>query len=157
MAEVRNLTELGWRARERAGIRPERGLRRALVGRIGGELQAIREGDAFRSLLADLLGVDEVRLSSHSEAPVMWRLGPVESRAGGGEDTAQGIEAGLRVLAPEEAADLAAKLTSGLSVALEVEGGTHTLLPDEVEVGVIPKAGWAAATERGLFVALAVD
>jgi hypothetical protein len=150
------LAKLGQLARKTNSIQPERLLRQAVVGRIGADLLDILERDEFRSLLADRLHVREVRPSAHTAAPVIWSLSLERSRFSGREGATAEIEAALRSLSSERAADLAANLISGLSVALDVERGTLTLLPDEVRISGSPKAGWATATEGGLFVALAV-
>jgi isoleucyl-tRNA synthetase len=156
MAEIWRLAKLGQLARETNGIQPERVLRQAVVGRIGADLLDILERDEFRSLLADLLHVREVRPSSHTAAPVIWSLSLERRRFSVREGATAEIEAALEHLSPERAGDLSASLIAGLSVALEVESGAFTLLPDEVRISGSPKAGWATATEGGLFVALAV-
>jgi hypothetical protein len=156
MAEIWRLARLGQIARETDSIQPERVLRQAVVGRIGADLLDILEREEFRSLLIDLLHVREVRPSSHTAAPVIWSLSLERGRFSGREGATAEIEAALEGLSPERAADLAADLIAGLSVALEVESGALTLLPDEVRISATPKGGWATATEGGLFVGLAV-
>jgi isoleucyl-tRNA synthetase len=155
-AEIWRLARLGQLARETYSIQPELVLREAGVGRIGGDFLDILERDEFRSLLTDLLRVREVRPSSYTAAPVIWSLSLERGRFSGREGATAEIEAALEGLGPERTTDLAANLIAGLSVALEVESGAITLLPDEVRISGTAKPGWATATEGGLFVALAV-
>jgi len=156
MARVRDLAELGLRARAEAGIAPHRVLPGALVGSLEGALWALADLQPFVHLLADALAVTQVKLSAGAGEYIGWRLALAPERSVQREVPRAAIEAALAELAASEAAYLAEQLRQGMSVGLEVAGLSITLLPDEVSVSVQPRSGWAAAADAEHLVALVV-
>jgi len=59
-------------------------------------------------------------------------------------------------VAAMDAAALARRFKAGLSADVELDDGTITLLPEEVEVRTVPREGYAIAEESGILVGVDV-
>ena len=143
MARVRHLTELGLRARARAGIEPDQLLPGALVSSLAGASWELADLQPFARLLADALRVTQVKFSPDAAGYVGWRLALNPERPVQRDVSQAAIEAALSDLSAGEAAHLATQLRTGMSVGLEVIGtGDHALArrgvhlcPGQVRVG----------------------
>lgn len=156
MALVWRLAALGQTARARAGVSLERRLSRALIASLSEDSADAVGLMPFQRLLGAVLGVARVRLTPDALEEVGWQVSLARGRATEKRVSAQVVEEALAALAPEPAADLAAQLRRGLSASLEVAGRAITLLPDEVNLDVLARPGWAAAADAGLLVVLRV-
>jgi isoleucyl-tRNA synthetase len=152
MALVWRLVALGKIARGQAGIEPDQPLRRAIITfmfRSRAESVALIP---FRSLLAQLLGVDQVQFTQDVIPTKVWELTVDPGRAAERAVPVAEINAALSNLRAREAAKLIFQLWDGLSISLKVSGQMLTLLPDEVKVSLRP--GWAAAATSGRLLVL---
>jgi hypothetical protein len=110
----------------------------------------------LEDLLAEALGVTQVRFTPDAATKVEWCLNLNPHQAVERDVAAAEIEAALAALEPETAAEMASQLGEGLSISLKVAGKAITLLPDEVSVTALARPGWAAAAADDFVVALQV-
>ncbi len=153
MSEVQRLATLGETARAQAGIGPDLPLCHAFVGLGKTKSSGLEALAPFRDLLAEMLGVDQAHFEGEMAAPLRWQL-DLEAEAVQRGNLPSTIRTALGGLNPERAAEMAAQLDAGLSVGLEIEEQTVTLLPDEVSISVRSEPGWIAAEGSGQVVAL---
>ena len=151
MALVRRLVELGRSARSAAAVKVRQPLARALVSAPGfGALPA-----ELLAHVAEELNVHEVtalasaegELVAHTVRPSFRELG---RRFGSGT---QPVAAAIAAADPEA---LATALAAHGSAELTVDGDTVRIGPDDVTVTQTPRSGWAAASDGGETIALAV-
>jgi isoleucyl-tRNA synthetase len=156
LAKVRACAALTGVARERAGVQPDRILPQAQIVLLSGSQEAATELVSLRELLAEALGVFEVQVRPDVAVQVEWHLALNPTRAAQREVSPAAIEYALASLSAEAAATLASQLREGLSIRLEVEGRSITLLPDEVDFAVQAEPGWIGVADRDYLVLLAV-
>jgi len=156
MARVRHLAGLGQAAREQRDVDPAQVLPGALVGPLAGASWAPADLHPFAALLADVLGVAQVKLSPGAAIHVGWRLALNPAQPVQREVSQEAIQAALAGLGAAEAARLAEQLQMGMSVGLDVSGMAITLLPDEVSIFVQAGSGQVAAADAEHLVVLAV-
>ncbi|MDK1475604.1 isoleucine--tRNA ligase [Streptomyces sp. 549] len=151
MLLVRRLVELGRATRAESGVKTRQPLSRALVAAQGFELL----DDELREQIAEELNVS--RLASLAE--VGGSL--VDTSAKGnfralGRRFGKGTQAVAKAVAEADAAALSAALRAG-TAAVEVDGETVPLSPEEVIITETPREGWSVASDTGATVALDLE
>jgi len=147
---VMRLVSLGHGARNRAGIKLRQPLAQALFKvRSEGEVEALRR---LADQVLDELNVKELVFLEDAAQVVDYHVTPVASLLGRKYGALfPKIQSALAEL---DHAELARRVRAGESVALEVEGQTVSLLPEELEVRTEAKEGYAVAEEAGYLVAI---
>jgi isoleucyl-tRNA synthetase len=145
MDVVIHASRLGRAARNQAGIKLRQPLAEA---RIVGDEAMVTQLRPLLPLVADELNVKTVSLSCQEDDLVEYQL-RLQPQILGKKYGAlfPKLQAST---ARQDANALAASLRSGVGVEVEVDGRTVTLLPDEVQVEAVAKAGWVVAEEQGL-------
>ncbi len=156
MTQVRRLAALGQAARAGAGVDPDLLLRQAFFGPRTAEAGEEALAGPFQDLLAEALGVSQVRFTPNAATEVDWCLALNPRQAVERDVAARDIEAALAALEPGTAAELALQLGERLSISLKVAGKAVTLLPDEVSATALARPGWAAAAADDFVVVLKV-
>lgn len=149
MELARKLVSLGRAARSQAGVKVRQPLRRALVVLPPGSPRLLSD------IIAEELNVDEVSTAaamgdvlSFELAPNFRLLGP---RLG---EAVKEVRPALSSLDQWAAADALAR---GEAVTLELSTGRVALQPEEVEIRVNPKEGFAASRDAAAAVALELE
>ncbi|HEV8682821.1 MAG TPA: isoleucine--tRNA ligase [Actinomycetota bacterium] len=150
MQAARDIVELGRRVRNDARVKVRQPLRRAMV-HYSGDRSAL---EPLLSLVAEELNLKEVVFSESAEELAEWRAKP--------NFRVLGPRLGPRVkdIAAALAADdgsRASALARGESVTVAVDGGQISLTPGDVDLVQETRAGWGAAAEGGLTVALDLE
>jgi isoleucyl-tRNA synthetase len=146
------LAGLGWTARSSYGVDADVGLPVAIIGHLSpGPFELSVEALA---VLARKLNVGRVEVIEKLPAVAAWRLGLGSEVAARRTVASSEVEASLSALDAETASALVAELWRGLSVSVDLGGSTVVLLPQEVEVRVEARPGWAVAGGKGWVVAL---
>jgi isoleucyl-tRNA synthetase len=150
MRAAREMVELGRRVRNDARVKVRQPLRRALVHYAGDQSDL----EALLPLVAEELNVREIVFSESAQELAEWRARPNFKVLG------PRLGAGVKELAAALAADdgrLAAALARGERVTVVVGGENVSLEPGEVDLVQETRAGWGAAAEGGLTVALDLE
>jgi isoleucyl-tRNA synthetase len=150
MRVSRDIVELGRRVRNDARVKVRQPLRRALV-HSGGDEGAL---EPLLALVGEELNVREVVFSESAQELAEWRAKP--------NFRVLGPRLGPRVkeVAAALAADdgrLAAALARGERVTVRAGGEDIPLEPDDVDLVQETRAGWGAAAEGGLTLALDLE
>ncbi len=152
MEAVRLTVELGRAARAQAKAKVRQPLRRAVIVANEAERAAI---EARADLVTAELNVkeldfvsDEGELVSYTAKPNYRTLGP---RFGKSMPQVAAAVAAL------DAAHVAAVLAEGGEVGISIDGGDHTLGPDDVTLALQPLDGYEVEAEAGHAVALALE
>ncbi len=148
MALVRRLVELGRSARSGASVRTRQPLRRALIGAAGFDGLP----SELRAQIAAELNVSRLEVLGEAGELVDYTVKP-NFRALGRRFGARTPAVAAAVLAVP-AADIAAAVLAGRTVAVDSDGEPVLVGPDDVIVTQTPRAGWAVATEAGETVAI---
>jgi isoleucyl-tRNA synthetase len=147
---VMRLVSLGHGARNRAGIKLRQPLAQALF-----KVRSESEAESLRHLteqVLDELNVKELVILKDAGRVVDYLVSPVAHLLGKKHGAFfPKIRAALAKLDP---AELAERLRVGESIAVEVEGQTVNLLPEELEVRTEAKEGYAVAEEAGYLAAI---
>jgi isoleucyl-tRNA synthetase len=144
------LASLGHSARNQSGIKLRQPLGEAALAVATAEERQSVERHA--ELIADELNVKQVRLLDAVTEAARFELKPLPKQLGqrfGARFPA--VRQAVLALPPDQAA---ARLLDGSSLEIELEGERITLSPEEVEVRVQAKPGFAAASEGGYLAAL---
>ena len=153
MALVRRLEALGRSVRTEAGVEPDQPLRRALVGLVESKRELALPHE-LGALLTDALVVSRVSTGPEAADAITWKLSLTEERSlDRGVSQGELIET-LATLEPEAVDIIVAQIRDGLSVGMDIDGQTVTLLPDEVTITAQAPPGWAAAVDDGYLVLL---
>jgi isoleucyl-tRNA synthetase len=153
MALVLQLVSLGHAARSAAGRKLRQPLAEAAFA-----VRAAREAEVvvrYADLIADELNVKAVRALDAATEAVEFRLNPLPRQLGQ-KYGARFPEIRRAVLALDPAAS-AARLASGETLAVEAGGESYTLLPDEIEVRIEARSGFAAAGDGPYLAALRTE
>ena len=141
------ISSLGRSARNKAGIKLRQPLLRA---KVAAEKALLERVQGLTDLIKDELNVKELALTSQKEELVDYDIHLLPQVLGKKHGP---LFSKLRALVAEmDANALAQSFQKGLSVDVEVDGRMVTLLPEEVEVRIQPKEGFALAEEQGIFV-----
>jgi isoleucyl-tRNA synthetase len=153
MALVLQLVSLGHAARNSAGRKLRQPLAEAAFAvRQPGEAEVVAR---YAGLIADELNVKAVRALDTATEAVEFRLNPLPRQLGQ-KYGSRFPEIRQAVLALE-AASSALRLASGETLSVQAGGESYTLLPDEVEVRLEPRAGFAAASDGPYLAALRTE
>ena len=153
MALAQQLASLGHAARQRAGIKVRQPL---AVMWVHLPKASQRESlERMKPLLVDELNVKDVKVmdAAAQYADVKIHLLPAQL----GRKYGALYPKMRAAVAKMDQEALAAKLQNGEPIQLEVEGQTITVQPDEAEVRVKPRSGYAVAMEGGYMVALSTE
>jgi isoleucyl-tRNA synthetase len=150
MALVMRLASLGHAARNQSGLKLRQPLSEAaLAVATAEERQSV---ELHAELIADELNVKQVRLLNALTEAARFELKPLPKQLGqrfGARFPA--VRAAVLALPPDQSA---ARLLAGSGIEIELEGETIQLSPEEVEVRMQAKPGFAAASEGGYLAAL---
>jgi len=153
---VMRVVSLGHGARNRAGIKVRQPLARALVKtREAAEVESLRR---LADQVVDELNVKELGFLEEASQVVDYQLSPVPSLLGKKYGALfPKIRAAVAGMDAAATMDLARRLQAGQSVEVMADGQTVTLLPEEVEVRLSAKEGYAVAEEAGYLVAVVTE
>ncbi|WP_217698379.1 isoleucine--tRNA ligase [Streptacidiphilus griseoplanus] len=149
MALVRRLVELGRATRADSGVKTRQPLSRALIAAQGWEELPAE----LRGQIAEELNVSELASLAEVGGSLVDTTAKANFRALG-KRFGKGVQDVAKAIAAADAAALSAALRAGGTAAVEVNGETVELTPDEVVVTETPREGWAVANESGATVAL---
>jgi isoleucyl-tRNA synthetase len=155
-AEIRlamKLSSLGHAARNKANRKVRQPLAEAAFA--VGSADERRALDAYADLIADELNVKSVRALGAAGEAVTYALNPLPKQLGQKHGARfPKIRAALLALDAEAAAK---SLLSNQPISVEVDGEKVEVLPDEVEVRMNAKTGYAVMSEGGYLAALKTD
>ncbi|UCC62629.1 MAG: isoleucine--tRNA ligase [Anaerolineae bacterium] len=145
------VSSLGRSARSTSGVKLRQPLARAVV--VAGRAERERL-ERLSDLVVDELNVKVLDFAEKAADLVEYEIGLLPSVLGKKYGP---LFPRLRMaVADLDAEGLAMAFRGGLSVDVDVDGQTITLLPEEVEVRFRPRAGYAVSEERGLVVGVDV-
>jgi isoleucyl-tRNA synthetase len=153
MALTVKLASLGHAARNKANRKVRQPLAEAFYAVGNAEEQAVV--NQYADLLADELNVKKVGVLNTAGEAVSYSLNPLPKQIGqkyGGKSPR--LRAALLALPANEAS---LKLLAGQSLHLTVDGEEYEILPDEVEVRIQARAGFAVASEGAYLAALVTE
>lgn len=153
MALVMKLASVGHAARNKANRKVRQPLAEAAFS--VGNAEEARVVQAYADLLEDELNVKHVRALDTAGEAVAYSLNPLPKQLGqkyGSRFPA--IRKTLLAIDPEPAAR---RLLEGQAVELPVDGETVAVLPEEVEVRVQAREGYAVASEGAYLAALVTE
>ncbi|MFA5835953.1 MAG: isoleucine--tRNA ligase [Bellilinea sp.] len=153
MALVMKLASVGHAARNKANRKVRQPLAEAAFS--VGNAEEARVVQAYADLLEDELNVKHVRALDTAGEAVAYSLNPLPKQLGqkyGSRFPA--IRKTLLAIDPEPAVR---RLLAGQPVELQVDGETVTVLPEEVEVRVQAREGYAVASEGAYLAALVTE
>ncbi|GLY28867.1 isoleucine--tRNA ligase [Kineosporia sp. NBRC 101731] len=144
----RALAEAGRAARKSARVRVRQPLARALVGLPAG----VEMAAALLDDIADELNVKELVRLDAADAVVDIAVKPSFRNLGKrfGPRTPQIA----RAIRAQDPVVLVGRLRSGDSAAVDVDGETVTVGPDDVQITEIPRTGWVVESQREVTLAL---
>jgi isoleucyl-tRNA synthetase len=151
MLLVRRLVELGRASRAESGVKTRQPLSRALIAAQG-----------FTHLSADLRAQITEELNVSALASLSDVGGSLVDTSAKANFRALGARFGKRTpavakaIAAAEAAELSEALRQG-TAAVEVDGETLALSPEEVIITETPREGWSVASDSGATVALDLE
>jgi isoleucyl-tRNA synthetase len=152
MALVKRVISIGHAARNASGRKVRQPLLEVAIA-----VPHARESEVlkrFQELIAEELNVKSVRFLDRATEAVEYRLNPLPRQLGQKHGAKYpSVRTALMAL---NAAEAATRLLQGESVDVEVEGTRIPVLPDEVEVRVVPRPGLAAVAEGPYVVALTI-
>ena len=153
MALVMKLASLGHAARNKANRKVRQPL--AEVAFAVGSMDELAVPERYADLLEDELNVKHVRMLSAAVEAVSFALNPLPKQLGqkyGGRFP--GIRQALLAL---DATPAAQKLLAGESVVVMANGETIMVLPEEVEVRMQAREGYAVASDGAYLAALTTE
>ena len=153
MATVLQVARSGRSARNANGIKIRQPLRAVTLVSADPELEAMVE--PYADLVADELNVHEVRWAADSSEYVSFDVVPHYPKCG--PRFGRAMPAVRAALAARSGADLKRELDDSGRIAIELDGDTEHLEPDEVEVRLEERPGIAVHGDSELLVALDVD
>ena len=153
---VMRVVSLGHGARNRAGIKVRQPLAQALVKtRQAGEVESLRR---LADQVVDELNVKELVFLEEASRVADYQLSPVPGLLGKKYGALfPKIRAAVAEMDAATMMDLAQRLQVGQSVEVVANGQKVTLLPEEVEVRLSAKEGYAVAEEAGYLVAVTTE
>lgn len=150
MALVRDAVTLGQRVRNENKLKVRQPLGEAILVVASDDERAFL--DRFQEAIREELNVERVTFTKEPERYVEFKLIP-NFRALGPKIGKQ-IPECKRALAEADGSALYAEMTERGAIELELPGGPVSLGPEEVEVRLVAKAGFAAAAAHGHVVVL---
>jgi isoleucyl-tRNA synthetase len=153
MALVMRLASLGHAARNKANRKVRQPL--AEVAFAVGNADDMNAPMKYAELLEDELNVKNVRMLSAAGEAVSFSLNPLPKQLGQKYGSRfPGIRQALLALEPAPAAQ---SLLAGQPVSVTANGESYTIQPDEVEVRMQARAGYAVAAEGAYLAALTTE
>ncbi len=153
VALARTIVSTGHAARQSAGIKVRQPLRR-LVVRLRSPDERARLERVIDQVL-DELNVKEWAVADTVEELAEVKVHPLPKQLG---QKYKALFPKIReALAQMDQVDLARRFRAGASVPVTVDGQTVEILPDEVEVRITPREGYAVAESGGYMVAVTTD
>jgi isoleucyl-tRNA synthetase len=153
MGLVMKLASLGHAARNKANRKVRQPLAYALFTLGGIEEQQVVA--AYGDLLEDELNVKKVGVLDKAADAVAYSLNPLPKQLG--QKYAGRYPKVREALLKLEAEPSAMKLLNGEPLTLKVEDAFYTILPEEVEVRLQARSGFAVASEGAYLAALVTD
>jgi len=153
MSLVMKLASLGHAARNKANRKVRQPLAEAAFS--VGSQEDRRTLKRYSDLLEDELNVKHIRSLDAAGEAVAYSLNPLPKQLGQ-KYGRQFPEIRTRILAMN-AEKVGPSLLEGQSFSLKIEGELVEILPQEVEVRVVAKEGFAVANEGGLLAALVTE
>ena len=153
MALVMKLVSLGHAARNKANRKVRQPLAEvafAVGNREEGEIAL-----AHADLLEDELNVKKVRLLNAANEAVSFSLNPLPKQLG--QKYGSKFPEIRKAVLALDAEKTASSLLAGNAVKVEADGESYWLLPEEVEVRVNARSGYAVASEGAYLAALVTD
>ncbi|GAA3640247.1 isoleucine--tRNA ligase [Streptomyces chitinivorans] len=151
MLLVRRLVELGRATRAESGVKTRQPLSRALLAAQGFELLS----DDLREQIAEELNVTSLASLSEVGGSLVDTTAKANFRALG-RRFGKRTQPVAKAIAEADAAALSAALRAG-TAAVEVDGETIALSPEEVIITETPREGWSVASDTGATVALDLE
>ncbi|MEV6023124.1 isoleucine--tRNA ligase [Streptomyces sp. NPDC052036] len=148
---VRRLVELGRATRAESGVKTRQPLSRALVAAAGFETL----DPELHTQITDELNVEGLASLSEVGGSLVDTTAKANFRALG-KRFGKRVQDVAKAIAAADAAALSLALREG-TAAVEVDGETITLAPDEVIITETPREGWSVASDSGATVALDLE
>ena len=153
VALARAIVSAGHAARQSAGLKVRQPLRRVVI-----RLRQPAERERLARVadqIIDELNVKEWAIADTVEELAEVKIHPLPKQLG---QKYKALFPKIRdALARMDQLDLARRFRAGESVAVEVDGQTVEILPDEVEVRITPREGYAVAESGGYMVAVTTE
>ncbi len=153
MTLTMKLASLGHAARNKANRKVRQPLAEAAFAVGNVDERAVI--DKYADLLADELNVKRVRALDATTEAVDYTLNPLPKQLG--QKYGSRFPRIREALLSLDASIAAAKLLQGETLVVEVDGERYEILPEEVEVRVNARAGFAVASEGAYLAALVTD
>jgi isoleucyl-tRNA synthetase len=151
MALVRRLVELGRATRAESGVKTRQPLSRALIAASG--FESLPAG--LREQITDELNVSSLATLSEVGGSLVDTTAKANFRALG-KRFGKRVQDVAKAVAAADAASLSRALREG-TAAVDVDGETVSLAPDEVIITETPREGWSVASDAGATVALDLE
>lgn len=153
MTLVMRLASLGHAARNKAGRKVRQPLAEVAFAVGNAEEQAIPL--RYAELLEDELNVKQVRTLGQAGEAVSYSLNPLPRQLG--QKYGARFPALRTAILGLDAAEAAKVLLAGQPLPLELDGEMYAILPEEVEVRIQARSGFAVASEGAYLAALVTD
>ncbi len=153
MALVMRMASLGHAARQKANRRVRQPLAEAAFSVGNAEERGVIE--RYADLLADELNVKHIRLLDTGGEAVAFSLKPLPRQLG--QKYGNQFPALAKALAALDAESAARTVLAGQPLQVTVDGKTYEILPEEVEVRMQARAGFAVANEGPYLAALVTE
>ncbi len=153
MALVMKLASIGHAARNKANRKVRQPLAEAAF--VLGNLEEKSIIDTYAELLQDELNVKQIRLLSTAGEAAAFQLNPLPKQLG--QKYGNKFPAIRQAILGMQADPVAQKLLSGETIKVDVAGTELEILPEEVEVRIQAKEGFAVASEGAYLAALVID
>lgn len=153
MALVMKLASLGHAARNKANRKVRQPLQEVAFAVGTADEQDIPL--KYADLLEDELNVKQVRMLNAAGEAVSYSLNPLPKQLG--QKYGNRFPAIRQALLALDAAQAAQKLLAGQSLPVEANGETYEILPEEVEVRMQARSGYAVASEGAYLAALTTE
>ncbi|MRR29654.1 isoleucine--tRNA ligase, partial [bacterium] len=153
MSLVMKLASVGHAARNKANRKVRQPLAEAAFS--VGNADEARVVQTYADLLEDELNVKHVRAMDTAGEAVAYTLNPLPKQLG--QKYGSRFPAVRKALLDTEPESAAKRLMDGLAVNVVVDGETFGILPEEVEVRVQAREGYAVASEGAYLAALVTD
>ncbi|MEJ2211187.1 MAG: class I tRNA ligase family protein, partial [Anaerolineae bacterium] len=160
MGLAMRIAGLGRSARSGANVKLRQPLARARVYVGEGRQEGAGLSISLAELVADELNVQEIEFVESEGELVEYEIGLLPNLLGPKYGPRfPRLRQAIAALSPEEAQAMARRLRAGLSVTVQPadDGPEVELLPEETDVRLHGREGYALAEERGLVVAVDVD
>ena len=145
------VSSLGRSARSTSGIKLRQPLAKAAV--VVSDADRVRL-ERLADVVMDELNIKELVFTTDADELVTYEIGLLPSVLG--KKYGSRFPKLRAAVAAMDAAALARRFKAGLSADVELDDGTITLLPEEVEVRTVPREGYAIAEESGILVGVDV-